>query len=396
MSKSWPSVILGEVLTERKETPAPDDLASGGIRIVSKIGFDAGRIELRADGETKTGMILARPGDLVISGINAAKGAVAIYGPENTEPIAATIHYGAYTPKPGKADLKFLWWFFRSKVFRDILADNVPGGIKTELKAKRLLPIPIPLPPLAEQRRIVYSIEELVAHIQEAQFLRKQVTQEAEALIRARLNTVAASFKSDGQLGDILLAKPRNGWSARCDNADDGTPILSLGAITGYRYRSSEIKRTSMHAPQDGHFWLKKDDLLISRSNTPELVGHAAIYDGNPSPCIYPDLMMRLALNAEAVDLHFVWYWLQAPQVREYIGRKAKGTSPTMKKISQPIVMAIPFPSSLKISDQQRIVAELDALRAEVDRLKTLQAETAAELDALLPSILDRAFKGEL
>ena len=43
-----------------------------------------------------------------------------------------------------------------------------------------------------------------------------------------------------------------------------------------------------------------------------------------------------------------------------------------------------------------RIVAELDALQAEVDALKRLQAETAAELDALLPAILDKTFKGEL
>jgi type I restriction enzyme S subunit len=46
--------------------------------------------------------------------------------------------------------------------------------------------------------------------------------------------------------------------------------------------------------------------------------------------------------------------------------------------------------------EQRRIVAELDALHAQVDALKRLQAETAAELDALLPAILDRAFKGEL
>jgi type I restriction enzyme S subunit len=46
--------------------------------------------------------------------------------------------------------------------------------------------------------------------------------------------------------------------------------------------------------------------------------------------------------------------------------------------------------------EQRRIVSELDALQAEVDALKRLQAETAQELDALLPSILDRAFKGEL
>jgi type I restriction enzyme S subunit len=48
------------------------------------------------------------------------------------------------------------------------------------------------------------------------------------------------------------------------------------------------------------------------------------------------------------------------------------------------------------LPDQRRVVAELDALQAEVDALKRLQAETAAELDALLPAILDRAFKGQL
>ena len=47
-------------------------------------------------------------------------------------------------------------------------------------------------------------------------------------------------------------------------------------------------------------------------------------------------------------------------------------------------------------TERLRIVAELDALQAEVDALKRLQAETAAELDALLPAILDKAFKGEL
>ncbi|MGD0261974.1 MAG: hypothetical protein ABSD29_19570 [Verrucomicrobiota bacterium] len=46
--------------------------------------------------------------------------------------------------------------------------------------------------------------------------------------------------------------------------------------------------------------------------------------------------------------------------------------------------------------EQRRIVAELDALQAGLDALKRLQAETATELDALLPAILDKAFRGEL
>lgn len=55
------------------------------------------------------------------------------------------------------------------------------------------------------------------------------------------------------------------------------------------------------------------------------------------------------------------------------------------------IVIIVP-----SISEQNRIIAELDALRTEVDTIERLQAETVSELDALLPSILNRAFKGEL
>ncbi len=48
------------------------------------------------------------------------------------------------------------------------------------------------------------------------------------------------------------------------------------------------------------------------------------------------------------------------------------------------------------LPEQRRIVSYLDALQAKVDMLRRLQAETGAELDALMPAVLDRAFKGEL
>src|SRR3989338_9680210 len=106
MNNHWQSVPLGNVLTERREKPSDEKLATGAICVVYKISFNDGRIQLREDGETKTGMILIRPGDLVVSGINAAKGAIAIYGKDKMEPIAATIHYGSYIPNEGKVDAK--------------------------------------------------------------------------------------------------------------------------------------------------------------------------------------------------------------------------------------------------------------------------------------------------
>lgn len=305
---NWPKVRLGEILTERRETPDSDDLDSGRVKIVEKISFGTGQIKLRSNGSTKTGMILVRPSDLLLSGINAAKGAIAIYDHSASEPAAATIHYGAYIPNREMVDVHFLWWMLRSGFFKELLSEYVPGGIKTELKAKRLLPIPVPLPPLSEQKRIVMRIEELSAKIQEARALRHQAMKEADVLVGSSLHHLSKDIVIDGILNDVLGSSPRNGWSANCDNADYGTPILSLSAVTGFRYRTSEFKRTSMYAATDGHFWLKPGDLLITRSNTPELVGHVAIYNGIPAPCIYPDLMMRLDTRGDIVLKRFVWY----------------------------------------------------------------------------------------
>ena len=55
--------------------------------------------------------------------------------------------------------------------------------------------------------------------------------------------------------------------------------------------------------------------------------------------------------------------------------------------------MPIPLPS---LTEQREVVAYLDQLQTNVDALKKLQAQTSVELDALMPSILDKAFKGEL
>jgi type I restriction enzyme S subunit len=48
------------------------------------------------------------------------------------------------------------------------------------------------------------------------------------------------------------------------------------------------------------------------------------------------------------------------------------------------------------LTGQRLIMSDLDALQAEEDALKRLQAGTAAALDALLPAILDKAFRRKL
>ena len=384
MTKPWLTVRLGEVLTERRETPSPDDLAFGRVRIVSKISFDTGRIELRTESETNTGMILARPGDLVVSGINAAKGAIAIYGPENSEPIAATIHYGAYTPKPDRADLKFLWWFFRSQVFRELLNEHVPGGIKTELKSKRFLPIPIPLPPLAEQRRVVARIEELAAQIHEARTLRHQAAEETEQFKPKVAADVFDAVRAEKKaLGEIVTKRTGAAYRAVDFVESGGVPVVRLKEI------QTQKPTIFLRNPDDySNVWLEKGDIILAKTSF-----------STGAMCQWPGPRAVLNQNAvmlranEGVEQRYLFEWL-GQQVNRYLADHLADPNfyPYIRE-SELILWRIPVPP---LAEQRRIVAELDALQAEVDALKRLQAETAAELAALLPAILDKAFKGEL
>lgn len=263
---------------------------------------------------------------------------------------------------------------------------------KLTLNPPRFLDLEIPLPSLAEQNRIAGFFEKLAAKVSEASAIRASAREEFSALTVKARDAILGSTAPTGTLRNVLLGSPRNGWSPVCDNSSDGIPVLTLSAVTGWRFNPSAYKRTSLPTRPEAHYWTSAGDLLMTRSNTPELVGHAAIHSGEPSPCIYPDLIMKLTLDKRAADARFVWYWLQSTLVRDYIKGSAKGTSPTMKKISQSIVEAVPFPVQLSLRQQAEIVAKLDALQEKLDAARSLQVVTAEELDALIPSALDRVF----
>jgi type I restriction enzyme, S subunit len=194
---------------------------------------------------------------------------------------------------------------------------------------------------------------------------------------------------------DVIESKPRNGWSPKCDDKPNGIPVLKLGAVLWFRYNPNEVKRTSQPVNRDAHYWLQPGDVLISRSNTPELVGHASIYTGIPFPCIYPDLLMRFRVRESEANSHFLIYWLRTREVREYINRRASGASPTMKKIKQDDVCNLPFPA-IDVEEQLRWVVHLDSVQSDVDELMRLLEQDAVLLDQLEQSILERAFRGEL
>jgi type I restriction enzyme S subunit len=392
MSAAWPLVPLGSVLTERRETPSPSALANGDIRIVAKIGFNDGKIQLRAGSDTRTGMILARPGDLVVSGINAAKGAVAIYGAENTAPIAATIHYGAYIPNAERIDVSFLWWLLRSNTFRELLLRYVPGGIKTELKAKRLLPVPVPLPPLPEQKRVVARIEELAGKIERAQGLRRDAEEQARVLRDGTARKILSSLPYVHQPIGCLVTVRGGGTPSKSNPSywEGVVPWISPKDMKQQQIwdATDHISEEATHATSarlldPGAVLIVTRGMILAHT-VPSAVLRVPAAINQDMKALFPNDSLTSEYLCCAL-------WAFNTALLRIVERSTHDT----RKLETPKLcdFAIPVPP---ISEQQVIVAYLDGLQAKVDAVKALQARTQAELDALLPSLLDRAFRGEL
>lgn len=146
---TWEKVTLGSFLKVREDRFKPDDRRIAGLKRVDKIDF-SGNLHL-SDSPSKTDMILVKNGDLLISGINVYKGAVIVY--EGKEDITATIHYSSYEFDKTKIDIDFLKLFLKSPEFLDAIKEQVPGGIKTEIKPKHFLPLEVEIPNRVEEQR---------------------------------------------------------------------------------------------------------------------------------------------------------------------------------------------------------------------------------------------------
>ncbi len=398
MSKDWPLTPLGEVLKERQEIPSSEDLVSGRVRIVSKIGFKEGKIELRDEGNTRTKMILIHPGDLVVSGINAAKGAIAIYGEENGGPAAATIHYGSYIPNKKKVDIRYLWWLLRSQTFRDILLQHVPGGIKTELKAKRLLPVPVPLPSVDDQQRIVGKIDELSRRVVASQVLFDETNKEIFLLIDSELRKVLlnAKFKKDWECGVIsqfaeINPSRKGDINLAYDQKVSFVPMSTVNETAG---AITKVEVRPFYEVSKGYTWFKEGDVIFARITPCMQNGKSAIARNLENGHGFGSTEFHVLRPGPKISAEWLHLLVRHRDFRDDAASHFKGTAGQQRVpqsfLEQKEIVVPP------IDEQKRIVDFFDSLRLKLSSIRSLRSESSVEFNALLPSILDKAFKGDL
>ena len=399
--KPWPEVPLADIAKPISRTIGV--IPGQSYRTIGVKWWGEGAYERETIDGSRTAaktLSLVRQGDLIINKIWVRHGSSAIASAD-VDGCAASGEFPTFTLDETRVSPRWLHWQTKTRGFWtkcEALSQGTSG--KNRIKPELFLTIRVPLPPLAEQRRVVARIEELSAQIHEARTLRQQAAAEAALLVNRATSMLLddAGWKTQ-RLGELLIESPRNGLSPKPEVESGGRPMLRINAVSSSPTRFVDLTAAKQVDATDDEaepFTLRHDDVLIVRYNGDiNRVAKPAIYKAaGECRAVFPDKLMRLRPDLSKMSPDFLVFALNARSVREQIeelGKTTAGNIGISGGNAKSFVVPVP-----PLPEQRRIVAELDALQAEVDALQRLQAETAAELNALLPALLDRAFKGEL
>ena len=381
----WPKVRLGEVLTPANREETVDALKEYrllGVRLDGQGPF------LR---ETVTGSQIAATklyrvakGNFIYSRLFACRGAFGVIS-EELDGCYVSGEFPFFIPKSERVDVEFLRYWFRLPLVIARVEEDCTGSTpltRNRFKENFFLALEIPLPPLTEQQRIVARIEELAAQIQEA----RRLLREEELEIRRMLLEAFHRVANDAPRLPMLAVAPLVRRPIRVDPFDSYPElgIRSFGNGTFHKPALSGIEVGNKRV-----FRIEPGDLLFS--NVFAWEGAIAVSKPEDAGRIGSHRYITCVPKPDIATSGFLCFYFLTDEGLELIRAASPGGAGRNRTLGLTALEAIqvPVPS---IGKQ----CWFDALQAQVDALKRLQAETTTELDALLPAILDKAFRGEL
>ena len=335
------------------------------------------------------------------------------------------------------------------------LEGYVTGTTRPKLTQTALNIIPVPLPPLAEQRRIVAEIEAQftrldasVAALRRAQANLKRyrasvlkdacegrlVPTEAEqarsegreyepaavllerilAERRARWESQEkrrGKYKepSDPDTSDLpeqpegwawatveqtILGTPQNGLYKHKSEYGDGIPILRIDDYQDFYLRERESLQCLRATPEElATYGLRQGQLVVNRVNSPSHLGKCLVVPDSLLPAVFESNMMRLATSS-VISVSYIAYYLRSFVGRARLTSNAKWAV-NQASINQTDVCSTPVPLP-PLAEQRRIVAEVERRLSVVQQAEVTVEASLARAERLRQSILKQAFSGRL
>ncbi|WP_416903222.1 restriction endonuclease subunit S [Micromonospora echinospora] len=383
----WQHVTLGDLLTRVRRKVAVEDGVTYPAVSVQMYGRGLGDKEPFVGGVSKyTTLNVVRENDVVLRTITAfeAPAGVAKAEHDGTHVSGVFITYEVrQTVLPD-----FLGLVFQAPAFWDEMRNRASGTVlrRKTISDDSFRAIPLALPPLPMQERIVEVIGAVDDHI-------AALGGESEVLERVSM-AVAEDLLSNEPIVALgtILDDIQGGRSPQANTSPPGADefgVLKVSAVMPFRFLPEESKALLPGTSMPKSALVQPGDVLITRANTPLRVGAVARVPADVRNGLYlADKTLRLAPSSK-LDPNFLVVAMALKSARMHLTSSATGTSASMVNVSQNRIRETPIP--LPGLDRQQEVASAvlsvrvnaDAARAEVASLRRVRA-------CLLSGLLDR------
>ena len=390
---NWPLVPLSAVATpvDRSIVVEPDKrYRTIGVKLWGEGAYERETID-GAQTAART-LSLVRAGDLIINKIWVRHGSTAIAS-DTVDGCAASGEFPTFTLNPELVIPRWLHWMTKTRDFWhkcDQLSQGTSG--KNRIKPEKFITIEIPLPPVAEQRRIVARVDAIASRVAEARRLREETANAEKALRLSCLEAFLATSVEPVPLGRLLEADSRISYGVLVPgpDLDEGIPFVRVQDLSIDHPPATPAKRIAPEIDSQYHRTrLHGGEVLVAVVGS---IGKIGIAPPSWSGANIARAVCRIRPAAN-VDGKYLAAVLQSRGPQRYFFNQTRTLAQPTLNVGQLEQTPIPLPL---LAEQRRIVAHLDALQAKLDAVRAEQAATAAELDALLPSVLNQAFAGKL
>lgn len=315
--------------------------------------------------------------------------------------------------KVGKlTNSKYLNYFLDTDLFIEYAVSNSKGINLPRVSEGIIMDAIVPLPPLAEQQRIVDRFESLFAKLDQAKELAQNAldsfeSRKAAILHKAFSGELTAKWREEHGVGmDSWERKPikeyvsklNQGWSPKCEahpsKSEDMWAVIKTTAIQHMHFNEMENKQLPSNLEPKKQHELQEGDILITRAGPRIRVGVCCLVKKVRPRLLLCDKAYRFSALGDKTIPEFLVYQLNTPSILDEINRMKTGISESGVNLTQEgfLSIEIVMPS---LSEQMEVVRLLDGFLEREQRVNEL-INIIDEIDNMKKAILARAFRGEL
>lgn len=381
MSTPWPKVRLAELLSLRSpdvQVTADRDYQFAGVK---SFGGGVFRSVIKSGSSfAYKEIITLRENDLVYPKLMAWEGAVGLVQGEEAG-LVVSPEFCVFEIDRDRAVPRWLELYFRLPSVWPLLAGGSAG---TNVRRRRIYPreflaIEVPLPPLTEQRRVVAEIEEIESRVRDARFIRGKADDDSLRMLRAAFDSIVRSAPRKAMSEVAPLVRRPVEVDALATYPELGIRSFGHGtfhkpAISGLEVGSKRLYRIEAGDLVFSNVFAWEGAIAVARAADAGRYGSHRFITCVPVPDV-------------ATSRSLCFYFL-TPEGLESVGHASPGGAGRNRTLGLEALGEIQVPVP-PIERQHWF----DGLQDQVDSVRQLQKLTAVELDALVPSVVARAFQ---